>query len=81
MIYKLLLGQNQWLDTEYFGRDKDELYQVVVSHRCPQVSVGDIIRVTRKGMMVAYSDVDATRPRYRIPSHAEFVHEDRYEEE
>ena len=43
------------------------LYQITKTHRCNEVKVGHMVSETKVGF-VAYSDVDATRPRYRYPS-------------
>jgi len=81
MMYKLLVGQNQWLRVEYLGVEKRQsLYQVVEVHRCPQIKQGDMLR-EYMGMFVAYSDAEATRPRYRLPSHTTIEYDDEDEEE
>lgn len=83
MTYRISIGQNQWLLTERLGmHSRDILYQVIKSHRCPQVKGGDMIRQDRvSGRLVAYSDVNATRPRYRLPSHCHVEYEGYSEEE
>lgn len=82
MTYRISIGQNQWLMTELLGQvGRDTLYQVIKSHRCPQVKDGDMIRQDHKGMLTAYSDVNATRPRYRLPSFSHVEYEGHSEEE
>ncbi len=83
MKYRISIGQNQWLMTERLGQhSRDILYQVIKSHRCPQVKSGDMIRQDRvTGRLIAYSDVNATRPRYRLPSHCHVEYEGYSEEE
>jgi NMD protein affecting ribosome stability and mRNA decay len=72
MSYRITVGQNQWLITEYVGaRGGTTMYQVTESHRLPQIKVGDMIHFTRKGMFIAYSNADALRPTYRLPSHSQ----------
>ena len=67
--FTLLIGQNKWLTADLVGRlpRSGSLYQVTKVHRCNEVKVGDMLSETNVGY-VAYSDVDATRPRYRFPS-------------
>ena len=83
MTYRISIGQNQWLRVEYIGiEQRASLYQVIESHRCPQVKDGDMIRQDRRnGMLTAYSDVNATRPRYRLPAFAHVEYEGYSEEE
>jgi len=65
------IGQHKYLKVEYIGkpRGRGNLYQVTESFRCNEVKVGDLLEQTKVGL-VAFSDIDATRPRYRIPSHS-----------
>jgi len=65
------IGQNKYLKVEHIGkpRGRGHLYQVRESFRCSEVKVGDLLEQTKVGL-VAFSDIDATRPRYRIPSHS-----------
>ena len=67
--FTLLIGQNKWLDADLVGRIPRGglLYQVTKVHRCNEVKVGDMLSETNVGY-VAYSDTDATRPRYRFAS-------------
>tara|TARA_R100001079_G_scaffold100315_1_gene64713 strand:- start:4678 stop:4932 length:255 start_codon:yes stop_codon:yes gene_type:complete len=84
MTHRITIGQNQWLVVEWVGKigGGTTLYQVVEAHRCPQIERGDTIKVDKKGMITAWSDADATRPRYRLPSHTIIEYEGaRYEEE
>ena len=76
MTYRISIGQNQWLIAEGLGEAGGvALYQVVEAHRCPQVKQGDMIRKDRKGIITAWSDAEATRPRYRLPSHTTIEYE------
>ena len=77
MTYRITIGQNQWLLTERLGQHRKEiLYQVIEAHRCPQVKQGDMIKQDRvTGRLIAYSSADATRPRYRLPSHCHTEYE------
>ena len=80
MSYRITVGQNQWLIAEYLGKTgRQLLWQVTESHRLPQIKAGDMLHQDSKGMFVAYSSADATRPSYRLPSHTQY--EGRYEEE
>lgn len=80
MSCRITVGQNQWLIVEYVGDHRGTtIYQVTTSHRLPQINVGDMIHFTKKGLFVAYSSVDATRPSYRLPSHTQiegYFHEE-----
>jgi hypothetical protein len=81
--HRITIGQNQWLLVEWVGKmgGGTTLYQVIESHRCPQVKQGDTIKHDKKGMITAWAEADATRPRYRLPSHTTIEYEGYSEEE
>tara|TARA_R100000742_G_C4240552_1_gene60331 strand:- start:427 stop:690 length:264 start_codon:yes stop_codon:yes gene_type:complete len=76
MRYRLTVGQNQWLIVEYItARGRSSTFQVIESHRLPQVKVGDLVHRDKKNMFVVYPTAAMTRPSYRLPSHTQISDE------
>lgn len=76
MMYRLTVGQNQWLIVEHITtKGRSSTFQVIESHRLPQVKVGDMVHQDKKNMFVAYPTAAMTRPSYRLPSHTQISNE------
>jgi len=60
------VGQNKWLEVEWVV---GAWWQIVVSHRCTEVEVGDMVRtdLPNRGLTV-YKSIDTPTPRHVFPS-------------
>lgn len=68
---RIEVGQNKWLDLEWVV---GSWWQIVESHRCTEVEVGDLVRtdMPHRGLAV-YKSIDALTPRHVFPSSLKFT--------